>query len=379
MADKRDYYEVLGVDKNASADDLKKAYRQMAKKYHPDLHPGDKTAEAQFKEVNEAYEVLSDDQKRAAYDRYGHDMGAGGFGGAGGAGFGGTGGFGGFDMGDIFDSFFGGGQSRQARRGGPQPGSDLRYDMTITFQEAAFGVKKQISITRLETCEACSGSGAKKGSQVKTCPTCHGTGQVRTVQNTILGQMATSRVCDACRGEGTIISQPCETCGGQGRVRKTRKIDINIPAGIDDGQIMTLRGQGEHGKKGGAKGDLLIYITVRPHKLFTRQGNNLYCEVAVPYSKAVLGGEIEIPTLDGMQKHTLAEGTQPGAVVRLRGKGMPSVNNQNVKGDLFATISINVPKRLSLRQKELLRAYDEAMGEERKSLWERLRDTLGGK
>jgi len=375
---KRDYYEVLGVGKDADDASIKKAFREKAKKYHPDLHPNDPEAEKNFKEVNEAYEVLSDEQKRAAYDRYGFDgpQGAGGFGGGGFSGFGGGFGGAGFDMGDIFDSFFGGGQQRQ-RRNGPTRGSDLRYDMTIEFTEAAFGVKKEINIVRLESCEACSGTGAKKGTSVKTCPTCGGTGQVRRVENTILGQMATNRTCETCHGEGTIIENPCPICNGQGRVRKNRKIEINVPAGIDDDQIMTLRGQGEHGKKGGPKGDLLIYITVKPHKVFKRQGNNLYCDVSVAYSRAVLGGEIEIPTLEGMKKQNISEGTQPGTTIRLKGQGMPSVNNPQSKGDLYAKVSINVPKKLTNKQKELLRAYDESMGEERKSIWERMRDSIG--
>lgn len=282
-------------------------------------------------------------------------------------------------MGDIFDQFFGGGASSGQRRGGPQRGSDLRYDMTIEFTEAAFGVKREISIMRAETCEDCGGSGAKKGTKAETCPICHGSGQVRSVQNTILGQMATTRVCDRCRGEGTIISSPCDKCGGQGRVRRNRKIEINIPAGIDDGQVLTLRGQGEHGKKGGAKGDLLIYVTVKPHKTFKRQGMNLYCDVTIPYTKAVLGGEIEVPTLEGLKKHNISEGTQPGTVIRLRNQGIVSVNNASNRGDLFAKVVIDVPRKLSNKQKELLRAYDESMKENHKSLWERMRDSISGK
>ena len=382
MADKRDYYEVLGVGKDAGEDELKKAFRQKAKQYHPDMNPGNAQAEQQFKEVNEAYEILSDDQKRAAYDRYGHDgpMNSGFGGGAGGyGGYGGQGGGFGFDMGDIFDQFFGGnaqGGGRQ-RRSGPQRGADLRHDMSIAFEESATGIKRTISIMRAETCDMCDGTGAKKGTQAKTCTVCGGSGQVRTVQNTILGQMATTRTCDTCHGEGTVIASPCESCHGQGRVRKSRKIEVKIPAGIDDGQVMTLRGQGDHGKKGGSAGDLLIYISVKPHKTFKRQGNNIYCDIAVPYSKAVLGGEIEVPTLEGMKNHTISEGTQPGTIVRLRSEGMPNVNNPTQKGDLYAKVIINIPKKLTSKQKELLRAYDEAMGEERKSLWDRMRESIG--
>ncbi len=383
MADKRDYYEVLGVSKSAGEDEIKKAFRQKAKQYHPDVNQGDAQAEQKFKEVNEAYEVLSDDQKRAAYDRYGHDgpMGGGGFGGAGAGGYGGFGGGGGgfgFDMGDIFDQFFGGSaQSGRPRSSGPQRGADLRHEMSISFVESATGVTRTVSIARAETCDVCSGSGAAGGAQAKTCPTCGGSGQVRMVQNTILGQMATTRTCETCRGEGTVIENPCDNCHGQGRVRKNRRIEVKVPAGIDDGQVMTLRGQGDHGRKGGPKGDLLIYITVKPHKTFKRQGSNLYCDVAVPYSKAVLGGEIELPTLDGLAKHNISEGTQPGTILRLRNEGMPNVNNPSQKGDLYAKVVINIPKKLTGKQKDLLRAYDEAMGEERKSIWDRMRESIG--
>ena len=360
MAEKRDYYEVLGVQKNANADEIKKAYRKAAKACHPDLHPDDKEAEARFKEVNEAYEVLSDPQKRARYDQFGFNdptMG----GGAGGSGFGG---FGGFE--DIFDMFtgggFGGGSSRGRSQNAPQRGSDLQYNLTLTFEEAAFGCRKEFKFQRSAVCDACAGTGAKPGTQPQTCPTCHGSGQQRVTMNSPFGQVQTMRTCPTCGGKGKIIHQPCKSCGGAGSVRRQRKLTVSIPAGIDNGQAVSLRGQGGAGKNGGPAGDLLISVTVRPHEFFKRDGTSVYLEHPVTFLQATLGAELEIPTIDGKVKWSLPAGTQPGTTFRLRGKGIPSVNGRG-RGDQYVTVNVQVPTGLTHEQKEALRAYGEAMGE----------------
>lgn len=359
---KRDYYEVLGVSRNASDADIKKAYRTLAKQHHPDVNNGDANAEAKFKEIGEAYEVLSDPQKRARYDQVGHETP--GMGGADPSGFGGfSGGFGG-GLEDLIDAFFGGGMgggATQRRRGGPERGADLRYDLTIQFEEAAFGAKKEISIARNESCGECGGSGAKPGTQPKTCTVCGGSGQVRVPQNTVYGRFVNVHACDACKGEGTIISDPCTKCNGRGRVRATRKIVVNVPAGIDNGQALPLRGEGEPGVKGGPAGDLYININVRPHKLFTRQNDDLYCEMNITFAQATLGGEVEVPTLEGKVRYNVPEGTQPGTKVRLKGKGITSVRGSG-KGDLYITLRVEVPKRLTDQQRELLRQFDAALG-----------------
>ena len=375
--DKRDYYEVLGVAKTATDDEIKKAYRTLAKKYHPDLNGGDKDCEAKFKEVNEAYEVLSDPQKRARYDQFGHeDPRAGGAGG----GYGDfTGGFGGgFD--DIFSAFFGGGFGGGGQRArGPQRGDDLRYDLTITFEEAAFGCEKEISVTRDENCEECGGTGARKGTQPTQCPTCHGTGQVQSFVNTPIGRVSNVRVCEACHGQGTIISDPCPKCSGRGRVRRNRKITIKIPAGIDNGMQIPLRKQGEPGLRGGENGDLYIFVTVKPHKLFTRENYDLYCDVTVSFTQAALGGEIDVPTLNGMIKHNLPEGTQPGTVIRLRGQGIQNLRGAG-KGDLYIKVNVEIPRKLTDKQKELLMQFDETLTgkeyEAKKSFFERVKDAF---
>ncbi len=375
--DKRDYYEVLGVAKTATDDEIKKAYRTLAKKYHPDLNGGDKDCEAKFKEVNEAYEVLSDPQKRARYDQFGHeDPRAGGAGG----GYGDfTGGFGGgFD--DIFSAFFGGGFGGGGQRArGPQRGDDLRYDLTITFEEAAFGCEKEISVTRDENCEECGGTGARKGTQPTQCPTCHGTGQVQSFVNTPIGRVSNVRVCEACHGQGTIINDPCPKCSGRGRVRRNRKITIKIPAGIDNGMQIPLRKQGEPGLRGGENGDLYIFVTVKPHKLFTRENYDLYCDVTVSFTQAALGGEIDVPTLNGMIKHNLPEGTQPGTVIRLRGQGIQNLRGAG-KGDLYIKVNVEIPRKLTDKQKELLMQFDETLTgkeyEAKKSFFERVKDAF---
>lgn len=377
MADKRDYYEVLGLDKSADDSAIKKAYRQLAKKYHPDMNPGDAEAEAKFKEVNEAYAVLSDPEKKAKYDQYGHaafDPASGGSG-FGGFEFGGD--FGGF--GDIFSSFFGGGfgGGSSSRRNGPMRGDDVYIRITVGFEEAAFGCKKEVSFNRIEKCPDCSGSGAKKGTSPTTCSVCGGSGSVRTQTRTPLGIMQSTRACDACRGTGKIIKDPCTNCRGTGNIKIKKKLDVTIPAGIDDGQKIVLRGQGNSGKNGGPAGDLIIGVNVRPHAIFERDGNDLYCEIPVTFVDAALGAEIDIPTLEGKQKYSIPEGTQNGTTFTLRGKGVTRVNT-STRGDLYLTINVEVPKNLNEEQKELLRQFGESCGEKqyakRTSFFKRLFD-----
>jgi molecular chaperone DnaJ len=374
LATKRDYYEVLGVNKSATDEDIKKAYRKAAKESHPDLHPNDKGAEERFKEVNEAYEVLSDENKRARYDQFGHEgpnMG-------GGSGFGGGySGFGGAGFNSIFDFFFNGGQQQQQHRNGPERGADLRYDLTISFEEAAFGAKKEFKFQRNESCDACSGSGARAGTQPKTCPTCNGSGQVKVTSQSLFGQIVNMRTCSACGGTGKIIADKCPKCAGQGRVRVMRTATVQVPAGIDNGQVMTLSGHGEPGLRGGPSGDLYVYIAVRPHRLFKREGYNLLCDIPVSFTQATLGGEIDVPTLEGAIKHTIPEGTQNDTVLRLRGQGVPMLRGGG-KGDLFIKVRVEVPRRLSERQKELLRQFEESLtGKEyegRRSFLDRLKE-----
>ncbi|MBR1811251.1 MAG: molecular chaperone DnaJ [Clostridia bacterium] len=364
MAEKRDYYEVLGVEKTASADDIKKAYRKLAKQYHPDLHPDDKTAEEKFKEINEAYEVLSDSDKKAKYDRFGHagvdpSYGAGG-----------AGGFGGmdmdFDLGDIFSSFFGGGfggfgGQRNANPNAPRRGSDIQTNVTISFEEAAKGCKRTIEVPRIEVCDTCSGSGAAKGTSAQTCPDCGGRGQVNTQQRTPFGVVSTQRPCPKCGGRGTVIPNPCPKCKGNGRIRRSVKIDVSIPAGIDDGQIFNVRGQGNKGVNGGPAGDLRVGVNVRPHPFFERDGMNVWCDVTLSYPQAALGDEIEVPTLDGKVKYSIPAGTQPGDVFKIRDRGIPSVNGRG-RGDQLIRIIVDVPRNLTDRQKELIRELNNELG-----------------
>lgn len=354
MADKRDYYEVLGVQKNASEDEIKKAFRQAAKKYHPDLHPGDKECEARFKEVNEAYEVLSDPQKKSNYDQFGFD---------GPQGFGGGGGFSGADFsgfGDIFETFFGGGGRQSRNPNAPQRGNDMRVDVRISFEEAAFGTKRDIEVLREEECDVCHGSGAKEGTQPLTCPDCHGTGQIRTQQNTIFGSFASTAPCGRCRGTGKIITEPCSRCNGKGRIRRKRTLSVKIPAGIDNGQQISMRGEGEHGRKGGPAGDLFIRVTVAPHEKFVRRGYDLFLDLDIDYALAVLGGEVDVKTLDGAAKLKIPEGTQPATRFRMRNQGIVRINSKD-KGDLYVTVNIAVPKRLTNKQKDLLKAFSEEL------------------
>lgn len=358
MADKRDYYEVLGINKGADDASIKKAYRQMAKKYHPDMNPGDKEAEAKFKEVNEAYDVLSDPEKKQIYDQYGHDgldpsSGAG-------QGFGGFGGFGGVDLGDIFGSFFGGGGSAE-RRNAPRRGDDITYRMTVTFEEAAFGCTKELKYNRIESCKECNGTGAENGSSIETCGRCKGTGTVTVTQRTMFGMMQSQKTCDACRGRGKIIKNPCQNCRGSGNVKLTKKLDVSIPAGVDDGGRICLRGQGNAGINGGAYGDLYIIVSLRPHELFERSGNDIYCEVPVSYAELVLGGEIDVPTLEGAVKYNIPEGTQTGTRFCIKGKGIVYYNTKNY-GDLYFTVVMETPKNLSSDAKDALRKFSELCG-----------------
>ena len=363
MADKRDYYEVLGVQKGASEDELKKAYRKLAKENHPDLHPGDKNCEARFKEINEAYEVLSDPDKRAKYDQFGHaafDPNQG-FGGGGFGGFGDFSGFGGF--GDIFGDIFGfGGGGGGRNSNAPRKGDNLRANLNIKFEEAAFGVKKDVTLTRIEQCPDCKGSGCAAGTTAEVCPDCKGSGQVKTTQRTPFGMMQSNVQCSKCKGRGKIIHSPCQTCRGIGSIRRQHKVNINVPAGIDDGQTISLRGQGNAGINGGPAGDLLVTILVQPHARFEREGTSILLEQEISFAKAALGAEIEVPTLDGKVKLTVPEGTQTGTMFRLKGKGVPYLRSTG-RGDQFVTVRVVVPKGLNSNQKEALKAFAESLGE----------------
>lgn len=363
---KRDYYEVLGVQKNATEDEIKKAYRSLAKKYHPDMNPGDAAAEVKFKEVNEAYAVLSDSEKRAKYDSYGHNA----FDPtAGGGGYGGYGGFSGaeFDFGDIFSSFFGGGSSSRSRANAPMEGDDVGTRIYISLEEAAFGCKQDINFTRIENCSTCGGKGAEKESDVEKCADCRGTGRVTVKQQTILGYMQTQRTCQRCSGKGKIIKVPCKNCNGKGRVRVNKKLEVNIPAGIDDKQNIVLRAQGSAGINGGPSGDLIIEVRINDHKIFRREGNNLHCEVPVSFAEAAIGAEIDIPVLGGgTEKFNLPEGTQSGSEFTIKGKGIPDINSKK-KGDLIIKIAIETPRNLNSKQKELLMAFAESLGENNSS------------
>lgn len=382
---KRDYYEVLGVGRDASEEELKKAYRRLALKYHPDRNKDDQNAAERFKEINEAYEVLSDPEKRARYDQFGHAA-FGGANGFGGSPFGDFSGFGFGDLGDFFESVFGGAFGG-GRRSGPQPGADLRLDLEITLEEAASGLEKEVEIPRTEDCTRCRGTGAEPGSEPKRCPTCNGTGQVRTTQNTPLGRFQTVRTCHQCQGEGRVVEKPCSECRGRGKVRRVRRIAVRIPSGVDTGSKLRLPEEGEAGIRGGPPGDLYVYIRVKPHRIFQRQHDDLLCDVNLSFAQAALGDEIEVPTLEGPTRLKIPEGTQSGTVFRLRGKGMPRLRGYG-RGDLHVKVAVVTPTRLNETQKELLLKFSESLGEKlgsssasrekEKSFFDKVKDAITG-
>jgi molecular chaperone DnaJ len=360
MSSKRDFYEVLGVNKASSEADIKKAFRKLAKEYHPDVNRGNNEAEHKFKEINEAYEILSDPQKRARYDQFGHAGNNPNYGG----------GFGGFEemdfgFGDIFESFFGGsfGGRTSRNRKGPKRGADLKTFMEISFEEAAFGIEKDVTINRQEVCNDCKGTGAKDGTAPTACKHCNGSGQVQVKQSTPFGQFVNIKNCDVCHGEGKINSNPCNTCGGHAKVKKAVKINLKIPAGIDDGQTISLRGEGDPGSNGGPSGDLHINIRVKPHNIFIREDSDIHCTIPITFVQAALGAEIEIPTLNGKEKFSIPEGTQSNSVFKLRGKGISHLRGSG-KGDQYCKIIVDVPKKLNDKQKEILRQFASETGDE---------------
>ncbi len=359
MADKRDYYEVLGVQKGVSDDELKKAFRKLAKKYHPDLNPGDKEAEAKFKEVNEAYEILSDKDKRARYDRFGF-AGVDPNYGAGSTVYGAGNPFGqDIDIGDIFNSFFGGFGGRSPRnQNAPRRGSDVEASLTITFEEAAKGCKKDVSYQNVETCADCGGSGAEKGTQLKTCTNCNGTGQATVQKRTPFGVVQTTQTCEKCRGKGKMIEHPCPKCNGTGRNRSTKSVTVTVPAGISQDQILNIGGHGNSGYNGGPSGDLHVYVNVKKHDIFERKGDDVWCEIPLTFSQAALGHEVIVPTLDGKVKYNVHPGTQPADIFKLKGKGIQHLNAKG-RGDQYVKVTIEVPRNLTSKQKEALKQFDE--------------------
>lgn len=361
MADSRDYYEILGVEKSASDDELKKAYRKLAKKYHPDLNPGDAEAEKMFKEVNEAYSVLSDADKRRKYDQFGKGAvdGSGGFGG---------GAYTDFDPMDIFNSFFGGGfggfgGSSSRRRNGPTKGANLKYGMALDFMEAAFGCEKDITFKREDLCPSCKGSGAQPGTSPETCPSCRGSGRIQQQQQTLFGMSMVLKDCPACGGRGTVIRTPCTTCSGKGRRLAERKIHVKVPAGVDTGDMLPIYGEGEPGRNGGNSGDLYIEFKVRSHDVFVRKGRDTFCEVPLTITQATLGATIEVPTIDGPLSYQVKEGTQPGDTHTFKNKGITDKNSPSYRGDHTVKFVVEVPTRLSEEQKKLLRAFDASLTE----------------
>ncbi len=368
MAEKRDYYEVLGLQKGAAADEIEKAYRKLAKENHPDLHPDDKQAEARFKEINEAYEILSDPDKKAKYDQFGYAGVDPNFGSTGSGGWSASYSDLGDIFGDIFGGFgggfgdiFGGGTRSGAARTGPQRGENLRANISISFEEAAFGCTRELELNRVEECPGCHGSGCAEGTTPEICPDCRGSGSVRQQQRTAFGVISTTTSCPKCGGTGKIIHQPCGKCSGSGTVRAKKRVSVNVPAGIDDGQSISLRGQGNAGKNGGPAGDLLVTVQVRPSPVFQREGNNIYTATTLSFVQAALGAEINVPTLDGDVALTIPEGTQPGSVFRLRGKGVPSLRGGG-RGDQYITVNLETPNNLSAKQKELMRELADSMG-----------------
>lgn len=359
---KRDYYDVLGVSKNASDSEIKKAYRSLAKKYHPDANPNNSEAEAKFKEASEAYEVLSDESKRRNYDQFGHsafDGSSGGF----------SGGFSGMDMGDIFENFFGGsgfesffGGSSRSKRRAPSRGHDLQYNLKISFEEAIFGCTKEISFVADTKCDNCSGSGASSSSSIETCKNCNGSGQERVVQQTIFGAMQSVSTCRSCNGEGKIIKNPCKTCSGKGKLRKSRTISVDIPKGINDGQSIRKSGMGAAGEKGAPNGDLLVSISISPHKTFKRDGNDILIDFPISIVQATLGDEVSVPSLEGHEICTIKPGTQPDTILKIKNKGVFNVRNSKIRGDLIITFKVTVPTKVSDYQKDLLLKFSEDLG-----------------
>lgn len=373
---KQDYYELLGVSRNASADEIKKAYRKLARKYHPDANPDDPNAEAKFKEVSEAYVVLSDPEKRANYDRFGHA-------GVDGQGFGGFNGFGDFGgFGDIFDMFFGGAGRR--RSSGPEKGPDIKTELELTLQEAAFGLEREIKVARTEVCGTCGGSGAAAGSKPATCSACKGVGQVQFAQNTPFGRIVQSRTCDRCQGKGKVIEKPCPTCRGTGQNRRMRSINVKVPPGVDNGSRLRVTGEGEPGVRGGPRGDLYVYIHVKPHKVFKREGDDLICEMPISFVQAALGDELEVPTLEGSVTLKLPEGTQTDTIFRMKGKGVPNVSGFG-RGDQHVMVKVITPTKLSDKQKTMLKEFAKLGGEHQnissqadKSIFEKVKDAFMG-
>ena len=389
MADKRDYYDVLGVSRTASEDEIKKAYRKMARENHPDLHP-DKVeeCEAKMKEINEAYSVLSDPEKRQRYDQFGADGVDGAGGGFGGFNGGFTGGYGG-DMGDIFDSLFGnifgggmsGGSFRNSSTNAPRRGKDIAYSVSISFMEACTGKMQELNISHQEICPSCSGTGAESGTTTDVCPDCHGKGSIRVTQQTPLGAISSTRPCPHCGGKGTIIKNPCSKCRGVGKVKVQKHVTVNIPAGIDNGQVLRVSGEGDCGINGGPAGNLNVSVTVRPHPIFTRDQYDVYCEIPITYAQAVLGDEITVPTIDGNVKFSIPEGTQNGEERRLRGKGIKYLQ-QDKRGDQYVKFYIEVPRNLSKKQKDLLKEFENSLGDKnyakRQGFFDKLKDLFKG-
>ena len=384
MADKRDYYEVLGVSKSSSDDEIKKAYRKLAKQYHPDLNPDDSTAESKFKEVNEAYEVLSDSSKKERYDQFGHagvdpSYGGGGYGGGGG-GFGGFSGFGG-DMGDIFESLFGGafGGGRSANPNAPRRGQDAQKNITISFMDACKGCNVEVKMDRLQQCDECSGTGAASGSSPQTCTECNGTGQVKVTQRTPFGAISSSKTCTRCGGKGKIISNPCPKCHGSARIRVTDVKKIEVPAGINDGQTLQVRGLGDAGLNGGPNGDLNVTVSVRPDPIFEREGYDIYCDIPITYMQATLGDEIVVPTIDGKVKYDIAEGTQNGTTFRLKGKGVKKLNRSD-RGDQYVKVYVEVPSNLTKKQKDALKEFEASLNnknyQKRQTFFDKIKDAF---
>lgn len=379
MADKRDYYEVLGIQKGATEDEIKKAFRKKARENHPDLHPDDPSYVEKFQEINEANEVLSDPEKRARYDQFGHAGVDPSYGGGGD-----MGGFGGFaDMGDILENIFGGfgfgGGANRSSANAPKRGADLQESVTISFMEACSGKKHELKVNRMCTCDACKGSGANEGTSSEICPDCKGRGSVKATQRTPFGAISSTKPCPHCGGKGKIIKNPCNKCRGLGRLRVQKSVSLDIPAGINNGQTIRLSGQGDCGVNGGSSGDLMINVNVKTHPLFTREGYDIHCEIPVTYTDAVLGAEIIVPTIDGDVKYNISEGTQTGTVFRLKGKGVKMINRTE-RGNQYVKVNVEVPKNLTKKQKELLKAFESSLSDKnyakRQSFFEKLKAKL---